>query len=130
MGTAEDHTARSDPGTVVDAPRSCYQAHVGTGPVAPRGDEGFLRNHNVGTDENVILVVEPYAFANPTPGPHMQLPRQVDAGTGPERDAWANVRPEGAQRGDPQSRAYLPGVADEQQFTDAPRVNHRPRLVP
>ena len=33
--------------------------------MAPRGEEGFLRNYHVVPDKDVILIVEPHAFTDP-----------------------------------------------------------------
>ena len=82
--------------------RAGYQAHVAAGPVASCGDEAFLRNHDVGTDVDIVLVVEPDALTNPAAGPDVQLPRKLDAGAGPECDARTDLGAEGPQRGDPQ----------------------------
>jgi hypothetical protein len=73
---------------------SRYQSHVAAMGVATRGEEGFLRDHHVVTNEDVILIVEPYAFTYPRTAAEVQLPWELDSRSWPDDHAISNVSPE------------------------------------
>lgn len=63
--------------------------------MAASGKEGFLRNHNVVTDVDVVLIVKPYAFTYPSRVPHMKLPRELNSGSGSEDNVVPDLSAEG-----------------------------------
>src|SRR5690554_3465369 len=88
-----------------------------------RGQHRFLRNHDVMSDVDVVLVVEPYALANPRAVTDVQLPGKRHPGTGSEDHALADISSERAKDPHTDSAGDLPGVGHKQPFNDRPQVN-------
>jgi hypothetical protein len=81
--------------------------------VAPRRDEGFLRDRHVVIDVHVVLIVEPHTFTDPAVLADMELPGEADTGPGAEDNPVRNLGTERLQHGSAKARTDLPGVRHE-----------------
>jgi hypothetical protein len=64
-------------------------------------------------DADFVLVVDPYAFSNPTSIPDAKLPWKLDTSPGAEDHIPPNLSAETAENGNSQARTYLPRATDK-----------------
>lgn len=130
MCSAEDHGARGDPGPVFYRDRSSKEGHVSTVGVATGGEEGLLRDNDVVTDVDVVLVVEPDALAYPGVRADVEFPGKLHSGARAKHHSVANLGAEHSEHAHSKARTDLPRIGDEEQFRNGPGVHDGPGAIP
>jgi colanic acid biosynthesis glycosyl transferase WcaI len=128
--TSEDDTSRRQPDAVLDDDRPRLQGHVAAKCVRAGGDEGALRNDDVGPDVDLSLIVNPDSFADPAAVTDAELPREPDSKARSQQHPFTDLRAEGAQDASPNTRADLPWISNEQQLANRPQVHDGRRAIP
>ncbi|MGO4692074.1 hypothetical protein [Glaciibacter sp. 2TAF33] len=115
---------------MADRYRSGDQGHIAAVGMTTSCQEGFLGDDNVGTDMNLILIVEPDTFADPRSVADMEFPRKLDASSRAEHYLATNLSAKEAKDAYAEARADLPGVCYKDQLDYRPQKDKKPWTVP
>jgi len=123
--TPKNNASRGDPCSIRNDYWRSHQGHILSVSMASRGDEGLLRHHYVMPDPDEVLVMDPDPFTYPTAVSYLELPGELDSGSGSKSNSVAYLGPKSTQEFDSNTRADLQWICNEEKLNQCPKNDVR-----